>query len=258
MSTRNRTKVLVIDDNQDLLSTLEELLETYDFKVLTALSAKKAENILQTVKPDIIICDIMMPGKDGIQFTDELRKADHTADIPVIFLTAKFGDSVKLSSYEAGGNYFLNKPYNTTELVTLINTAVNHQKRVQSAVLSEPEEPMGSDRNLDFFKTMNRLIEENLSNPDFHYSEIAQEVHLSPSALQKKVQRLTGKPISRYIREYRLKVARKMLEKNMYSISEAAIKTGFNSLSYFSRSFTNYFKVTPRRIKRLGNTGNNL
>lgn len=242
-------EVLVIDDNHDLLVTLKDVLETYGFKVITAQSTAEADQILHSGKPDIIICDIMMPDKNGLQFTSELRQSDLTADIPVIFLTAKTGDDLKLSGYEAGGNYFLNKPYNSRELVALIRSAVEHQERVKNIVLSEPEEPMGSDRNLEFFKTMNGLIEENLSNTDFHYSEIAEKVHLSPSALQKKVQRLSGKPISRYIREYRLKAARKMLEKNLYSISETAKKTGFNSLSYFSRSFTEYFNVPPRTVK---------
>lgn len=244
-----KRRILVVDDSQDLRYTLEALLKNYHFKIESAESAEVALKKIAREIPDVIISDIMLPNKDGIEFVRDIRVNDDTMHVPVILLTAKNEKAIKLAGYEVGANHFMTKPYDADELVSMINSSINHVNRITRSVLSRPERPKGENRTTRFFKAMNSLIQDNIGNPDFHYSDIAKVVNLSPSALQKKVLRLTGKPISQYMREYRLKVARTMLENDHYSISEISKRVGFNSLSYFSRTFHDYYNITPRQAR---------
>lgn len=244
-----KRRILVVDDSQDLRYTLEALLQNYHFKIDSAESAEVALKKLSKEIPDLIISDIMLPNKDGIEFVRDVRVNDDTMHVPVILLTAKNEKAIKLAGYEVGANHFMTKPYDSDELVSVINSLISNVGRVTRSVLSRPNRPRGVNRTIRFFKAMNELIEKNIENTDFHYSDIAKEVNLSPSALQKKVLRLTGKPISKYMREYRLKVAKTMLENDHYSISEISKRVGFNSLSYFSRTFHDYYGFTPRQAR---------
>ncbi len=244
-----KRRILVVDDSEDLRYTIEALLKNYQFKIETAETAEVAEKKLKREIPDLIICDVMLPNKDGIEFTRHVRGTDETMHVPVILLTAKNQKSIKLAGYEVGANHFVPKPYDGDELVSLINSSISNTERVARAFMSKPHKPGGQNRTVNFFAEMNSLIKNNLENPDFHYSDIAKEVNLSPSALQKKVLRLTNKPISKYIREYRLKVARTMLEQDHYSIAEISKRVGFNSLSYFSRTFNDFYGITPRQAR---------
>lgn len=244
-----KRRILVVDDSRDLRYTLEALLENYHFKIDSVDSAESAMKKMTKEVPDLIISDIMLPNKDGIEFVRDVRVNDDTMHVPVILLTAKNEKAIKLAGYEVGANHFLTKPYDSDELVSIINSCISNVNRVTRSVLSRPTSPKGENRTIRFFKAMNELIEKNINNPDFHYSDIAKSVNLSPSALQKKVLRLTGKPISQYMREYRLKVSKAMLENDHYSISEISKRVGFNSLSYYSRTFHDYYGITPRQAR---------
>ncbi len=123
----NRPSLLVADDEPDMLRFLKSQLETH-YRVLEAVDGQQAVDKAGQFLPDIILLDMMMPEKDGLQACREIRARNSTQTIPVILLTARADEETKLKALEAGASDFLSKPFSTTELhVRIKNLVDSHQ-----------------------------------------------------------------------------------------------------------------------------------
>lgn len=128
-----KPKVLVADDEPDMLGFLKTQLEKH-YEVLEAVDGNQAVEKGRQFRPDLIILDMMMPEKDGIQACRELKALTSTQAIPVILLTARADDETKMSALQAGASDFLTKPFSTTELhVRVKNLVESHQFQVDLA-----------------------------------------------------------------------------------------------------------------------------
>ena len=107
-------KVLIIDDDTKLLKLLREYLEGNNFKVLTRSDDTEVLSTLKSESPEIVILDVMLPGKDGLEILREIRKE---YDLPVIMLTAKGEDTDRIVGLELGADDYLPKPFNPRELL---------------------------------------------------------------------------------------------------------------------------------------------
>ena len=114
-------KVLVVDDEPHILKSLAQYLEMEDFNVATASSGTEALEKVDSVKPDLVVLDVMMPGMDGFEVLETMRKSDANAETPVIMLTAKDRSSDVMKGYELGATSYLVKPFNLDELVDTIH-----------------------------------------------------------------------------------------------------------------------------------------
>ena len=127
--TRNggRRKALIADDEPDMLRFLKSQLGRH-YEVLEAVDGQQAIEKAAQFLPDIILLDMMMPEKDGLQACRELRERTSTQSIPIIMLTARADEETKLAALEAGASDFLPKPFSTTELhVRIRNLVESHQ-----------------------------------------------------------------------------------------------------------------------------------
>ena len=106
--------ILIVDDERSIREPLSEYLEGHGFRVKGAASADAARTLLATNHFDLIICDIMMPGEDGLSLTRHIRER---GDIPVILLTARTEDTERIVGLEMGADDYLGKPFNPRELV---------------------------------------------------------------------------------------------------------------------------------------------
>lgn len=126
--------VLVVDDNDPLLSVLSETLQGVGMQVTTASGAAYALSILSGIKPDVIVCDIMMPEMDGFQFQEEILKNPEWADIPFVFLSAlNTPDEVRYGK-SRGCDDYITKPFDPTDLVSVIHgkLQLSKERRRQS------------------------------------------------------------------------------------------------------------------------------
>ncbi len=112
--------VLVIDDNQDIRENTAEILELAGYKTFTAENGKKGVETAQREKPDVIVCDIMMPELDGYGVLHLLRKNTETQHIPFVFLTAKTERSDFRKGMEMGADDYITKPFEDIELLNAI------------------------------------------------------------------------------------------------------------------------------------------
>lgn len=112
-------KILIVDDEEDLLRTLEARLSTKGYHIWKAANGRDAILLAKTKHPDLIILDVVMPGMDGGQVANILKDDPETKDIPIIFLTALVTkkEEEKKSGEPIGGRYFIAKPYNPEDLL---------------------------------------------------------------------------------------------------------------------------------------------
>jgi len=122
----NTFHILVVDDDDRIRELVKEYLEENNFIVSTAISAFDAKKKLDIIKFDILILDIMMPGKSGLSLTEDIKKTNHT---PVILLTAK-GETVdRIKGLEIGADDYLGKPFEPKELLLRIKNILNKTKK---------------------------------------------------------------------------------------------------------------------------------
>jgi DNA-binding response OmpR family regulator/predicted Ser/Thr protein kinase len=115
-----RSAVLVIDDEKDLVEILRYNLEREGFEVLTSYDGESGFSLALERKPDVILLDRMMPGPDGLEICRRLREEPRTADLPVIFLTAKTAEGDRIGGLEAGADDYVTKPFSPRELVARV------------------------------------------------------------------------------------------------------------------------------------------
>ena len=125
------TTILVIEDNEDIRENVEEILTLSDYKVLTAANGKEGVEAATSKKPDLIICDIMMPGIDGYGVLHVLHKDPATQDIPFIFLTSKSERSDFRAAMEMGADDYITKPYTREELLSAIDTRLKRSMEIE-------------------------------------------------------------------------------------------------------------------------------
>jgi len=122
--------ILVIDDTQDLLEDIVEALQAEDYEAYGATSGMEGVRLAQETLPDLIICDIMMPGMDGFEVLKKLRSDAKTATIPFIFLTALTGRTDRRQGMSLGADDFLTKPFAVDELLTSIETQIRKRQEL--------------------------------------------------------------------------------------------------------------------------------
>jgi CheY-like chemotaxis protein len=120
--------IMVVDDNPDIITIVKTILEGKGYHVLSASSGQELLNLLADGKPDLIILDIMMPEMDGLEVLGRLKAVTETASIPVILLTAKVQYEDVLGGYKLGADYYITKPFTSTQLVNGINLLLGESK----------------------------------------------------------------------------------------------------------------------------------
>lgn len=131
--------VLVIDDNADIRDNTAEILELAGYKTFTAENGKRGVDMAIKEKPDVIVCDIMMPELDGYGVLHLLRKNDETQNIPFIFLTAKTERSDFRKGMEMGADDYITKPFEDIELLNAIEVRLKKAKILDNKYASSPQ-----------------------------------------------------------------------------------------------------------------------
>ena len=127
-----RKRILIADDEPDIITLLVSILKSEDYDVITASDGAEALMAIKTSHPDVVILDIMMPKLDGMQVLQKVREDAEISSIPVIMLTAKASDKDILSGYKYGANYYIPKPFEISDIlegVRMVLKPVKKRKR---------------------------------------------------------------------------------------------------------------------------------
>jgi DNA-binding response OmpR family regulator len=123
------TEILVVDDDRDVAQSIELALRRRGFRVTLAYSGVEAIKVLRRYRPDLVILDVLMPGMGGLEVCRHLRMDDITADLPIIFLTARGQERDRIEGFKAGADDYVGKPFNLEELILRVNAVLRRAGR---------------------------------------------------------------------------------------------------------------------------------
>lgn len=241
--------IAIIEDNEGIRTNLVDLFEHYDFKTVCAENGEEGLALIKNQLPDMVLTDIMMPKLNGIKMIEILKQSKKFRHIPIIFLTAKGETEDRLIGFKTGAIDYIAKPFNSEELLLKVQNLFALAEGQKLNTLSKPDDESFESNSEAFLQSLRTIINQNLASSEFGIETISLALNFSTSAIHKKIKRITNKSTNQFIREYRLEKAKQMLLDKHASVSEIAFKVGFTSVSYFSKSFKQYFKVNPTRIK---------
>lgn len=247
-STLGKKKILVVEDNSELRQFLKVQLSTH-FEVTEARDGEEGEKLALETEPDLILSDAMMPKVDGIALCKSLKNKVETSHIPFVLLTAKTSEETQKTVYEVGADSYMSKPFVYDVLLTRIQKLIEQQEKRKALFNTTIEVTPNSltINSLDEALVQKALqsVEENIDNPEYNVDDLGKDMGLSRGNLYRKLQSLTGKNPSDFIRSIRLKRAAQLLRDSQLNVSEIADMTGFNGLKYFNKHFKDTFGLTP-------------
>ncbi|WMI64805.1 substrate-binding domain-containing protein [Aestuariibaculum sp. YM273] len=240
--------ILIVEDNPDLLKYLKGKLNS-EYKVYTSEGSDAIEKALEIV-PDILICDVNLPDKNGFEICKLLKQDLRTSHIPTIILTALNDKDSYIKGLQSGADLFLTKPFSFGILFQSIKTLLFNREKLRYYYVNNMHK-IESDQNFGLFEqnfitSINKLIENNLDNSKFSVEQLAEGLNISRVQLYRKLKAILGVNISDYILNIRLERAKVLLETSPLTVSEIAYATGFSTPNYFSTTFKNKYNVSPK------------
>lgn len=251
--------LLIIDDNPDIRSYVRSIFEA-DYQILEAVDGQDGlEQVTQWV-PNVVICDLMMPRLSGSEFCRIVKNQPATSHIPVIMLTAKATTEDRIEGLGLGADDYLTKPFNRAELQIRVRNLIEQRKRVynwfgqQHTVVDVAPEPTPTLAVLTseqvFLDRLTAVVEQHLGEPAFTVEALAEAANLSRSQLHRKLKALLDTSPTSFVRDIRLTKAAQLLTDGEQNVTQVAYAVGFDSLSYFAKTFQERYGVLPSAYGR--------
>ncbi|MDY7396309.1 two-component regulator propeller domain-containing protein [Aureibaculum sp. 2210JD6-5] len=244
---KNQT-LLIVEDNNDIRNYLVEMFSD-KCKILEASNGQEALKLVLKEMPDLIISDVMMPVMDGIEFTHKIKKDVKTSHIPIILLTALASFTHKIQGFDTGADDYITKPFSEAILRVRIKNLLKNRaalrKRFSADGLILPNGLAINQRDQDFLEKLTHIIHENIDSNVLNANYLAFELAMSHSVIYKKIKALTGLSLVEFVRDYKLKIAKKLIEEQSYSVVDACYKVGYSDRKYFSKLFKIRFGKNP-------------
>ena len=270
--------MLLVEDNQELREFLRSIFSPM-YRVVEAADGKEGASKALKYLPDIIISDVMMPEKDGIEMTRELRADMTTSHIPIILLTAKTTIESKLEGLEYGADDYITKPFSATYLQARVENLLMQRKKLQSFYrdslmhinisTGQEEVPVATDmpsaeedvsetppttlemspNDRKFMDKLVGLMEQNMDNGELVVDDLVRELAVSRSVFFKKLKTLTGLAPIEFIKEMRIKRATQLIETGEFNMTQISYMVGINDPRYFSKCFKAQVGMTPTEYR---------
>ena len=239
--------IVIIEDQTNIRENLKDIFELNDYKTIAVSNALDGLNVIYQNNPEMVVTDVMMPDMSGFEMVERLRSNSAYAHIPIIFLTAKTAFEDKMFGLNLGAIDYITKPFDVKELLQKVKNLTEFAVKQRIVSMVQPEALDVKSNDELFVEQLKELINRNLTNDKLDADFLAVKLNYSSSSIHKKIKNITQKSTNQFIREYKLDLAKQMILKPHANISEIAFNLGFNSLSYFSKSYKNYFGVSPKK-----------
>ncbi|MDR0547108.1 MAG: response regulator, partial [Dysgonamonadaceae bacterium] len=248
-------KLLVIEDDEEVKEFIFNQLNE-SFTIVLAKDGVEGLEKAILEQPNVIICDVMMPGVNGFDATRRIKEDFLTSHIPVILLTAHSSEEHQLEGIQAGADAYITKPFSIKYLVARVIKLIEQREKLQQKFVQSPGLPAYSinlmDKDKEFLDKIHTLIEENIENVDFSVDTFARIVGMGRTNFYKKVKGITGHSPNEYINIIRMKKAAELLVTTNLNVSEVSYKVGINDPFYFSKCFKAQYGKTPSQFQKGG------
>ncbi|ULC57938.1 response regulator [Flaviramulus sp. BrNp1-15] len=247
-SKEEKPVLLIVEDDLDVRQFVKSIFNS-EFIIIEANNGERGIKKAITNIPDLIISDVMMPEKNGIELCNELKEDERTSHIPIILLTAKVGEENEIKGLTIGADAYITKPFSSSKLKIrvqkLIELRRQLQKRYSQELKVDAKDLSTSSVDQQFFKRIQKVLDDQLINPEFNSKTFVITMQMSRMQLHRKLKALTGLTTSEFIRSQRLKLALGYLKESDLTVSEVAYQVGFNTPSYFIKCFKEAYNCTP-------------
>ncbi|WP_295729646.1 hybrid sensor histidine kinase/response regulator transcription factor [uncultured Muribaculum sp.] len=251
--SKDAVKILIVDDNEDMLTLLADSLSEY--KIIKATNGKDAIKELVDSMPDLVITDIMMPGTDGLELTRQIKSNRHTMHVPLIILSAKNSNEEIVAGIETGADVYISKPFSFSYLRAVIKRLLEHNSKLKEYYTTSASAYEYSNGKLldqeskDFMNKITAFIDDNIDNPDLSPEMIAHHMRFSNRNLYRKFKEMGLASPNDFIKEHRLDFAARLLCTTNLTIQEIIYRSGFSNRSHFYKEFFKRFESTPKEYR---------
>jgi signal transduction histidine kinase/DNA-binding response OmpR family regulator/streptogramin lyase len=243
-----KKSLLLIEDNDDFRFYLRDNLK-FLYTIYEASNGADGWNLALSVQPDLIVSDIMMPVMNGIELCTKIKSDERVSHIPVILLTARSSEEQRIEGFKTGADDYITKPFNFEVLEARINNLLKQREKFQKTFRKtldiKSSELQITPLDVKFIEKAVKVVEANISSPDFSIEDLGMELGISRAYVFKKILALTGKTPLEFMRTIRLQHAAQLLEKSQLSVREVAYKVGFNNPKYFTKYFKEHYNILP-------------
>ncbi len=259
VANNHRVTVLIIEDNLDMQKHTSNILKDR-FNCMFADRGEMGIALALKEVPDVIICDVMMPGMDGYQVTRILRHDERTSHIPIILLTALNTKESRIKGWREKIDRYMTKPFDGTELIVQLESILSIRKLLQQKtnevisnndndndLLASLELPQ---QDMKFINKLKAVIEKYHSNEYFQKGDLADKMAVSERQLYRKVKAMIGVNPMDMLRDYRLESSKIKLKEG-FQVNQVSNDCGFSSVSYFGTCFKKKYGMTPKQYKNL-------
>lgn len=249
----DKKTILVIDDDREIRHYVTTFLKPA-YIVIEAADGETGMLMVKEKLPDLVICDVMMPGINGIEWCTWLKNDNAYSYIPVILLTASATSENKLKGLDGGADDYISKPFDKDLLIARVANLLAIRNNLRSyfynAVTLKNNPVKISNEYRTFLDKCIQITEQHLTNDHFNIKILASEVGMSHSNLYRKVKSMSGHTINSFIRFIRLRKAAELLIHSSLNVNEVAVEAGFNNIKYFRSQFFKLFGMNPSEFLR--------
>lgn len=260
MSHTDKVRILIVEDNRELRTFIKQIFRE-KFQIIEAENGEEGLRKAISDLPDIVITDIMMPVKDGLQMLQELRDDERTSHIPAIVLTAKADMDSMLTGIHTGADDYITKPFSMSYLQAKVESLLAQRRMLQTyyckasytatkELQKEKEVPQLSEKDAAFLEKLSLVMEQQMSNSELCVDQLVSYFNLSRTNFFHKLKALTNLSPVLYIREVRMRRAAELIKENQYSMAEVGYMVGFGDPHYFSKSFKAYWGMTATEFAK--------
>jgi len=246
--------VLIVDDEKDIRHLLSDFLSE-KYEVAEASNGQEALKMMAIRMPLFIICDIIMPKMNGVDFVKILKNQEITRHIPIILLSSKSTIESQIEGLETGADAYLSKPFQQRHLEAIIDSLLHRNKAVLEynesvyAALEQYEGKFIHKEDKGLMLRITNIIHDHIDDETLCLDYIASETVITKMQLYRKIKEITGHTPTEYIRSIRLKQAEKLLKSTNKTVQEIMFNCGFNNKAYFYREFSKKYHLTPKEYR---------
>ncbi len=250
-----RDLILLVEENNDMARYLHTLFHSNQYNLLIVPGVSMAHELAQKHIPDVVIADINISQKNGLDLCRSFRSSPLLNHIPVIILSASNSIDDRLEALQSGADAYLSKPFRAEELQLRVEKLLEsrnllREKYQRAQPVNEMKDEPDSQQ-LEFLRQVTDIIHREIRNQEFSPKMLADELAISLSQLNRRLNSIAGKPSSTYILQVKMTHARKILASQQKAIGEVAAECGIYDVNYFSRIFKKHTGVTPTQYQRL-------
>ena len=239
--------ILLIDDERETVALLERNLIS-DFRVLKAYDGAEGLRVAASSLPDIIVCDMMMPQLDGLEFLRALRNDKKLKHIKVIIFTGQTSEEERIAAYDAGADAFITKPVSLKLLRVRIDRLITESDNASlTADISNSKRTYTKEEQI-FLLRCREIIDDNLSNPDFNIDFLAEKLAMSHSTLYKKLKQMTGMSLIEFVNDYKVYKAVQAFKEGQTNVVKVAEMCGFGDIKNFRNVFKRKMQMSPKQF----------